>query len=111
MEILQLVVVAELDIVRVTGFKSEADAPLIVDEDGILTRAIASERVQAIAWRNLEVGDLVRDVHGFELAQSTSGNVGGHLPGLAGAEELFSVPVGERLDHIDNCNASRDARQ
>jgi hypothetical protein len=99
MEILQLVVVAELDIVRVTVFESEADAPLIVHEDGMLPSAIALERVQAITRRNLEVGDLIRDMHGFEFAQSTPGDVGRHLPGLAGAEELFSLPVGEGLDH------------
>lgn len=96
---LQLVVVAELDLVGIAVLEPEADAPSVVDGDGVLPRAIALERVQAIAGRHLEVRHLRRDMHGFELAQGAAGDVGGHLPGLAGAEELLGLSLGERLDH------------
>lgn len=97
---LQLVVVAELDVVRVTVFETEAKTPLIVHRDGVLPRAIASQRVQAIAGWHLEIGDSVRDMHGLELPQGAASDIRRHLPCFAGAEELFGLPVGEGLDHV-----------
>jgi hypothetical protein len=99
MVILQLVVVAELDVVCIAVFEPEADAPLVVDRDGVLPRAIAFESVKPIAGRNLEVRDLVRDMDSFKLAQGAARDVGGHLGGLPSAEELFSPPISEGLDH------------
>lgn len=96
---LALVVVAELDVVRITVGEPEADAPLVADGDRMLAGAIALERVQTIAGRHLEIGDLGRGVHRLQLAQGTAGDIRGHPLGLAGSEQRFGGPVREGLDH------------
>lgn len=95
-------VVTELNVVGVAIREPKADAPLIVDRNGVLSRAIALEGMQAVAGRHFEIGDLQRGVDGFESAESAPRDVGGHLLGLAGAEELLGLAVGEGLDHARN---------
>jgi len=98
MGMLRLVVVAELDVVRVTVCKAEADVPLVVHGDGVLPCAIAFDGVEAIAGGHFEIGDLLRDVRDFELAQGATRHVGGHLLGFPCTEALSSLPVGKDLD-------------
>jgi hypothetical protein len=99
---LLLVVVTELNVVGVAIREPKADAPLIVDRNGVLPRAIALEGMQAVAGRHLEIGDLKRGVDGFEFAEGAPRDVGGHLLGPPGAEELLGLAVGEGLDHARN---------
>ena len=57
-----LVIVADLDIERIAIHKPEADAPLVVDGDGVLPFSIIRERVQPIARRNSEIVQACRQV-------------------------------------------------
>ena len=45
-----LVVVDDLDVVRVAALPDEADAPLIVDPDRVLALPIAPERLESMPW-------------------------------------------------------------
>jgi hypothetical protein len=49
------VVVNDLDIEHVTILPSEADAPLLIDADAVLARAVALERLELIRWGDHEV--------------------------------------------------------
>jgi hypothetical protein len=94
-----LVVITELDVVRVAVFEPETNAPLVIDGNGMLTSAVSLERVQPIARRNTEVGDADRDVHSFELSQGTARHIRWQALGLPRTEQRLGLPVGEGLDH------------
>jgi hypothetical protein len=49
------VIVNELDVVRIAILPPETDAPLIIDANAVLSRAIAFEFLQPIAWRRPEI--------------------------------------------------------
>ena len=72
----RLVVVANLDVIRIAVDEPEADAPLSVHRDGVLPQSVILERIQAIARRHLQVihADLQVDV--FQLANGAPGDVG-----------------------------------
>ena len=96
---LGLVVVAELDVVRIAVDKTETDAPLVIDRNGVLPDAVSLECMEPIAGRHTQVRDLERRVDGFELSERAARHVGGHLLGLARSEQLLGLPVGKGLDH------------
>lgn len=48
-------IIHDHDILRPTLGPDKADAPLIVDPDAVLSRSIAFERFQAIAWRGRQI--------------------------------------------------------
>jgi len=93
------VVVAELDVVRMTVDETEADAPLVIDRNGVLPDAVSLERMEPISRRHAQVRDLERRVDGFELPERAPRHIGGHLLGLAGSEQLLGLPVSKGLDH------------
>jgi hypothetical protein len=94
-----LVIVTKLHVVRISVFKPEANTPLVVDGNGVLPGAVSLERVQAIAWRNTQVRQPDRDMHGLEFAQGPARHIRWQTPCLSGTEQLFGLPVGEGLDH------------
>jgi hypothetical protein len=48
-------IVNDLDIPRPIVGPHEADAPLVVDPNAVLTRPIASQHFEAIAWRCCQI--------------------------------------------------------
>ena len=92
-------VVTELDLQRVTVLEAKADAPLIVDRDGMLTGATALQRMQTIAGRHAKITELGGDMYCFQLAQGTPRDVCRHPLSSPRAKELLGRAVGERLDH------------
>jgi hypothetical protein len=49
------VIIRHLNIVRITVDEPEANAPLVVDGDGVLSFSIACKFVEPIPWRNPKV--------------------------------------------------------
>lgn len=92
-------VVNNFDIVRVIVLPSEADAPLIVDGDRVLAFPVGLERVQPIAWRYPEVGELGRHMYGLELPKGPARHVRRDTPRSPGSKQLLGLPIRERLDH------------
>ena len=74
------------------------DAPLIVDADGVQSRAIPVERFESVAGRNCKVGQRSRAV---ELKQFSEGDPGnrGKATVLLLVKQLLGVVIGEGLDH------------
>jgi hypothetical protein len=95
------VVVARLDIVRITVFEPEADPPLVVHRNGMLPGAIALEGMEAIARRYAKVSYLDGRVDGLQLAKRSAGDARRHLACATSAEEFLSHSVGEGLDHAE----------
>jgi hypothetical protein len=57
------VIVDDFHIVGIAGTPTEADAPLIVDPDTVLTGPVAFQRFQPIAGRNTQKVEAGRSIH------------------------------------------------
>lgn len=55
-------IIYDLDIVRIAVTPNKADAPLIVDANAVLTRSIASKRLQTITGRRGEIAQFCCDI-------------------------------------------------
>jgi hypothetical protein len=51
------VIIDNLDIVGTSVFKSETDAPLVVDTDTLLPGSVSAQGFQAIGWRQMKIVD------------------------------------------------------
>ena len=92
-------IVAELDIVRITLLEAKADTPLIVHRDCVLTGALALERVQPIARWHAEVHEAHGGVDAFQLPEGTPRYLDRHALRLSGPKQRFRRAVDEGFDH------------
>lgn len=91
-------VVHDFDVTRVTVFPQEADTPLIVDPDAVLTLSIAVQRFQTIARRNRQVAKLGC---GVDLGQLPLSDARKALktPHVLTVVQFLRVGTPERFDH------------
>jgi hypothetical protein len=99
MGILALVVVAELNIVRIALLEPKANPPLVVDRNCILAAAITRQRMQAIAGGNPKVSHLRCDMYHLKLPKCPARYIGWQSLGLSSTKQLLGLPVREGLDH------------
>jgi hypothetical protein len=92
-------VVRDFDIERIAIGKSEADTPLIVDADRMLSGTITFQRLESIRWRQAQVLDSGRSVQLPQPHCRTTQNIRRQPARRAGSEETFRFGVGERPDH------------
>lgn len=104
-------VIANLDVIGIAVNKAETDPPLIVDGDRVLTLSISFERVEPVARWYLQIVQPRGQIHILQLASSPFCDVSRKPLGLTSSVEFFGPSIRERLDHLADCNASRDARQ
>jgi len=93
-------VVGDLDGVGVAAGPPEADAPLVVDADAVLTGPVSGELLEPVAWRDAEVGERLGGVQDEEFPAGAALEVGRPAPAGAPFEELLGVVVTEALDHV-----------
>ena len=93
-----LVVVNDLNVLRSRGGPAEADAPLIVDADAVLTLAVALERLKSIAGRRTQE---LKCRRGLELRELSGSHLNDRPEAcrFAGFKKLASVAAPEALDH------------
>jgi hypothetical protein len=94
-----LVVVADLDVVRIAVLEPKADTPLVVDRDRELAGSISPERMQPVSGRHPEELDLLGRIDRSQLAQCPPCDIRGNSARRAGHVELLGLFVRERLDH------------
>ena len=82
------VIVDNLDIFGSAVYPTKAESKLTVDADAVLSGTVASERLQAVSWRNPQVLKRHRD---FELPQFAS------CHGLKGTELPNTTTIGKCL--------------
>ena len=77
----------------------EANAPLIIDADAVLTLSIIFQRLKVVAGRGLQEGQCLRRV---ELRQFAFGDLGEGLEPTWALSfvECLGVSTPERLDHL-----------
>jgi hypothetical protein len=93
------VVVSYLDVCGTSGGPGEADAPLVVDADAVLTLAVAVQLLEAVARRNPKVVDVIGGVEDQKLAVSNSLKVGAELADVRATPYELGFLIRERLDH------------
>ena len=96
---LVLVIVRDLDIVGITIDKPEADSPLIVNADRLLSHAVPFELVEPIAGRNLKVIYTRCQVDVLELPPRPPTDVRREPFRPAGCVKFLRMSVCEGLDH------------
>jgi len=92
-------VVDNLHVVCVPDAPAEADAPLIVDTNAVLTCPGASEFLETIARRDSEVCQPFRCVQDQEPAERSTLNLARKPSDRLATKESLGVTVAEALDH------------
>ncbi len=93
-------VIHDLDVRRPGLRPPETDPPLIIDPDTELTLAASLERLQPIAWRNLQVIQPPSDLQLPQLATGDHLDSDEATDALTGGQAL-GVTIGERDDHTE----------
>jgi hypothetical protein len=96
---LLLVVVHDLNVVRIAAVPPEADPPLIVDPDAVLTCAITAQPFQAVPRRHAKIVQPRRSIKHPELPQGHLLHPRSEPANRPTVEELLGFPVSEALDH------------
>ena len=92
-------VVDDLYVVRVGSEPAEADAPLIVDADTVLTGPIPSELFKTVCGRDAEVEEAGRGIKHDEFAKGNSLKVRRHSANPLPFEKALGVGVAKAADH------------
>jgi hypothetical protein len=93
------VIVNNLGVVYTVLLPFEANAPLIIDANAVLSSSLAFQCFKSIRWRNTQIGQCYRPVQHDQLAFGNPLDVWRQLPGETSIEDFFSLAVSERLDH------------
>jgi hypothetical protein len=94
------VLVSDLDICRAGGCASEADAPLVVGSNAVLTLAATVQLLEAVAQWNPKVIDVLGGVEDQELAVRNSLKLGAELADVrAIPDELGSLSANEWITY------------
>jgi hypothetical protein len=83
----------------VTVGPSEADAPLIVDADAVLTFALALQGFQPIGRKNAQITQHRGVCQHAQLAARHGLDIGRQAPGRHSAPDLFRLLAGKVPDH------------
>jgi hypothetical protein len=94
-----LVVVDDLDVIRVPVLPPKADPPLIVDANTVLARSVAFELFESVAGRNTQVLELLGGVDEADLTEHEPVQVGREPSDALPLNHALGVPIREALDH------------
>ena len=103
-------IVDDFDVIGIASGPPEADAPLVVDANTVLTVAIAFELLEAIARRCPEILEPHRRVYVAELSEHDAAEVRRKATNVLALPEALGVAVGEVLDHrsiVTHCVTTR----
>ena len=92
-------VVDDLDVMCVPVLPAKADAPLIVDANAVLARAVAFELFESVAGRDTQVLELLGGIDEAELTEHESKEAGREPSDVLPLKHALRVPVREALDH------------
>ena len=93
-------IVRDLDIVGITIDEPEANAPLIIDMDRVLSLPVSPELMEPIAARNLKIVYSRCQAHVLKLSPRPPSDVRRKLFRPPGVAKLLRLSVCKSLDHI-----------
>jgi hypothetical protein len=101
------VVIDNFDFMGTVRFPAEADAPLVIDADGVLAFPLALERFKAIAGRDGEVLQFGDGMNLGEFPQGCALDVRRKRPGIPFLEKECGLPASKGADHPDRSIITR----
>jgi len=93
-------VVNNLNVIRIPVAPPEANTPLIVDANTVLTGATPLQLFKSIAGRDSQVIQLLGGVYESEFPEHRPMEVGRQAPDGLAPEQSLRVPIGEAVDHL-----------
>ena len=102
-------VVCQFHVVSIAVDEPKADAPLVVDGNGVLSLPVPRKFMKPVAWRNIQVVQARRQVKVLKLARRPPCDLRRKTSRLASCIQVLRMPVRERLDHLPNviCHVTR----
>lgn len=91
-------VVHDFNFKRIGMHPAEADPPLVVDPNTVLTSPIAGERLQSVPWHHSQIGNGRRRMNVIELPLGHYSDTL-EFPAELAPEDLLRFLVPERPDH------------
>jgi len=104
-------VITDFDVVGLTVFEHKANSPMVVYRYRVLAHSVSPQGMQPIAWRYTEVAKHNGCIYLFEFPKRPLHDFRRETTCGASDVHLLGPFIGKRLDHISQCNASRDACQ
>jgi hypothetical protein len=96
------VIVNDLHFVGIALPPFETDAPSLIDANAPLSLPVATQSLQPIPWRYLQVVEGIRCVDLHELPQGHAMQGCRHNPAPLAPEQLLGLVVLEAPDHADS---------
>jgi hypothetical protein len=93
------VVITDLDILGLSICPAEADPPLLIDPDRALTRPVACEEFEPVAWRRTQVVQALGRVDETQVSQRDFLNVRRKTFRSFAVPDGPSFPVPKAADH------------
>ena len=94
-------VIDDLDLVRPPVAPDEADPPLVVDSNAVLSRPVAAQHFQMVTGRRTKVGQGASCIQIVQPAKCGLGDVA-ETSALAGAEQGLRMLACKRPNHTRN---------
>ena len=88
-------VVDDLDVMSVASSPTEADSELVVDADAVLADTITDELLEAVGWRDPEIGESGGSIEHDKLAQGNALKTRRKTTNSLALEQAFGVVVAE----------------
>jgi hypothetical protein len=92
-------IVNDFDILGTGVRPNEADAPLVVDPDTVLSDAIATQQFQPVSRRRSKITQRLGVMELPQFALSNPLQIGPQPPGEASVEQRLGILIGKRADH------------
>jgi hypothetical protein len=93
------VIADDRDVERVALMPPEADPPLIIDPDTVLSRPIPLELLEAVARRRSEIFELLGRVKHHQFAEHEMQEFGGEASDALPLKKALRVAIREARDH------------
>jgi len=94
-----LMIVNDLNFVRIAILPPEADAPLVVHTNTVLAGAIAPELLQSIPRRHAEIVELLGRIHRHKFSQHRALKIRRIASDPLSSEQPLGVTIGEGVNH------------
>src|SRR3954467_14022203 len=95
-----LMIIDDLDVFRAIIDPIKANAPLPVDADAVLTRAIALQQFQSVAWRLAQILNLHCRIEQQQLDPRSLDDIRRELPRRLIVKHALGVAAAEGADHV-----------
>jgi len=94
-------IISDFDIMGIGADPSEADPPLVIDTDAVLSPPVAAQGLQSVRWRNPEVCKGLSIIQHSELPACDFLNLRRQALGPFPMPDHFSVFRPEAPNHIE----------